>query len=376
MPTIRLFIISHFDPDPMVNGFTSRYASVSKAAQELGVVHHVSIGPLGSGSTIEVDPIVFTTGRAGRLQRLRCAIGFGGPLARARKAIRTAAKESQANLALGFTYMNPELLGRLAKEVPTFAFVEERPKSFGYESSIRTNWWSRAVATIERTALRRLLGPVRSIVVIQPGEVAAAEARWHRQAVVVPHAVEKAAPVRAMVGTPVDILCVGNFVERRNAEGLRLILDALDAVEPPNLASIAVISRSGVAHELLDYRGDRLEIRGGVADLAPANAAATIVLVPSFVAWGAKTTILQGWASHRPVVTTTVAASTVGGVHRETVLAGSTPEEVATLLVMLLEHPTQQTALADAGLLYVNTAHGEAAIADALRTLIAGIDHE
>ena len=75
-------------------------------------------------------------------------------------------------------------------------------------------------------------------------------------------------------------------------------------------------------------------------------------------------------------MTTTVAASTVGGVHRETVLAGSTPEEVATLLVMLLEHPTQQTALADAGLLYVNTAHGEAAIADALRTLIAGIDHE
>ncbi|MEI6701232.1 MAG: glycosyltransferase [Actinomycetota bacterium] len=372
MPTTRILTISHFDPDPVVNGFTSRYESVVSAARLFGNVEQLSIGPIGSGASIEVDPVVFTTDRRGRLQRMRCALGLGGPLRSARRVLAAAASERDIGLVLGFTYMNPELLGALAKAVPTYAFVEERPKSFGYQSSIRSNWWSRVAATVERSALRRLLGPVRSIVVIQPGEVAAAEARWHRHATVIPHAVASLAPLENNEGEGQDILCVGNFVERRNAEGLRSILDALDAIEPQSAAEVAVISRSGIARELTDYQGERLIVKGGVADLAPEYSRATIVLVPSFVAWGAKTTILQGWSARRPVVTTTEAAMTVGGVNGETVLAGSTPAEVATLLVALLNDRQLQRDLAEAGFAHVRRAHGQEAIAEALRELILG----
>ncbi len=376
MPTTRFLTISHFDPDPLVNGFTARYESVSRAGRQLGSVQQLSIGPFGSGASIEVDPVVFTTGREGRLQRLRCALRFGGPLATARRTLRDAVLAAEVDVVLGFTYMNPELLGALARVLPTYAFVEERPKSFGYQSSIRTNWWSRLAATVERTALRQLLGPVRSIVVIQPGEVVAAETRWHRKAVVIPHAVASLAPFDGPRGDAVDILCVGNFIERRNAEGLRLILDALDALQPASDATVAVISRSGVARELIEYRGERLTVRGGVDNLAPEYAGTTIVLVPSFVAWGAKTTILQGWSADRPVVTTTAAASTVGAVDGETVLAGSTPLDVANLLVALLQDRQLQLAIAASGYSHVIAAHGDAAILEALRSLLDGSSHE
>ena len=118
-----------------------------------------------------------------------------------------------------------------------------------------------------------------------------------------------------------------------------------------------VASNCGL-HPILQEVADQFEFLGDVDDLRPYYRAATATLVPSFIVAGAKTTILQGWATGCPVVTTASAAASVGSTQETELLFGETPDEVAKRLCVLLGDPDLQLVLADEGACAVSERFG------------------
>lgn len=376
MTSPRMLLLRHFEVDPNVNGFTTRYDVVTRAARSLAMVEQATIGPVGSGATIEVDGVVFSTSRIGRVRRLQAACGLGGPFARATKVLDKFVATKKVSVVLGCTYRTPELYGRVARRVATYVFIEERARAFGYGEPASPTIRSRVLATMERSGLRHLLGPVRGLAVIQSGEIAAAERRWKRPVSVIPHAIVEA----EVAGEPeaalsVEVLTVGNFAERRNADGLRKCLSALRQMTGSTSLSLAAISATAFAGELDEFLQGAVECRVGVSHLGPSYASARVVLVPSFATSGSKTTILQGWAARRPVVTTQAAATSVGAVHGVDVLIGGSGEELVALCFALLSDAEMAERIVAGGANSLGLRHSERAVTTALKSML-GSDWE
>ncbi len=130
------------------------------------------------------------------------------------------------------------------------------------------------------------------------------------EVMVVPHRIDTTEWEEPVVPTPdageMDVLVVGAIESERNADGLhRIGLALLDRPDRPAGLRLSAISRerpnpmlSGLPPELFRYIGS-------VEDIRPYYRAAGQSLVPAFVVTGAKTTILQAWATACPVATTT-----------------------------------------------------------------------
>jgi hypothetical protein len=371
MSSPRILLLRHFEVDPKANGFTARYDVVLSAARTFAMVEEATVGPVGSGATIEVEDLVFTTARSGRLRRLQAACRLGGPFARAAKVLDQYVGAKNITVVLGCTYRTPELYGKISRRVSTFVFVEERTRAFGYGASISPTLRSRMLATVERSGLRRLLGPVRGVAVIQPNEVPAAQKRWKRPVFVVPHAIVErsfdAAPEESLTA---QILTVGNYQERRNADGLRQFLDALSSVNSLAKPLVAVISATGFASELSGSFHDSIVARVNVEDLAPSYASAQIVVVPSSVISGSKTTILQGWAAKRPVVTTPESAESVGAIDGRDVLIGNSGTELVERCMEVLADPALGARLVAGGVESLGLRHSETAVRGALLSML------
>jgi Glycosyl transferases group 1 len=224
--------------------------------------------------------------------------------------------------------------------------------------------------------MRTLLGPVRAVVVIHRGEADAAAKRWKKPVVVVPHAVDRAAvatttPLDAT--TPGSVLIVGNLTEHRNAEGLSALLEALVEVDSDAALTITAVSATGVDPTLLAQYPDRLVALGPIDDLRPLYDATRLVCVPATVAWGVKTTILQGWAARRPVVTTVACAATVDAATGDGLLAASDARHLARALVELNGDLEQCGALVARGSALLEERHSDGAVASAVGELVRGL---
>jgi glycosyltransferase involved in cell wall biosynthesis len=172
--------------------------------------------------------------------------------------------------------------------------------------------------------------------------------------------------------TRIDVLCVNAMSERRNADGLAAIVRELKRLmrgDAPTIHLVSAYEPHAVLAGAID--GGDVKFLGTVDDVRPLYRAASCCLVPSFVAPGTKTTILQGWATGCPVVTTTDAAGSVGCRHGQALLAGSTPADVATMVAMMCRDEQIRRALAEAGHARLMSHHGSAVVSRRIDDVVA-----
>jgi glycosyltransferase involved in cell wall biosynthesis len=104
---------------------------------------------------------------------------------------------------------------------------------------------------------------------------------------------------------------------------------------------------------------------GGVDDVRPYYRAAVEALIPAFVVTGAKTTILQAWATECPVATTSQAAIATGATPGVDVLSGDDPAAVADAIVRLATDQELRNRLRRAGRARLDQAHSAEVVAEA-----------
>ncbi len=264
------------------------------------------------------------------------------------------------------------------RSFPTVSFIEEDQSTLPEQ---QRGLKGRALRVAEAAGRRRSSAPPAVSVVISEREEAWARRRSPRsEVVVVPHRLdldhweEPVAPAEDLGDD--DVLVIGNMESRRNAEGLASVVSALGRPGIDAALRISVISFFE-PHPLIRELPDELvRIVGRVDDPRPYYRAAGMTLVPAFIVPGVKTTILQGWATGCPVVTTGPAARSIGATPGVDVVSGETPPEVADALIRVAGDRALRDRLRLAGLARLHEAHSSDAAATAVGHAIeVAIDH-
>lgn len=261
---------------------------------------------------------------------------------------------------------------QLGETFRTVAFVEE---NFAVHAELRKSSMSgRALQRLELRAWQRDVSAAASVVVISERERAWAASTFGPGKVhVVPLAIDLAywAQPRVDNAPKGEIFVIGQLVSDRNSQGLVAVLEALDQQKPGRSDPMTIVAASSSQRPAaLDCAGSELEWLGPVADPRPYYRRATATLVPAFLVSGAKTTILQGWATRCPVVTTREAAASVGGVDGVDLLAGATPASVADALRRVVSDSDLRGSLAASGFEKVAAEYSQSVVTTALDALL------
>ena len=214
---------------------------------------------------------------------------------------------------------------------------------------------TRARVTLGRERRRRsFVPPVRAVIINE------SERRWAKSLLprtpidTVPLVIDDeywSEPV-APYPLPSSILAfiVGSLERESNVRDIALFAASLAGNAGGNRPAVAVASAS-IQPELFQAGIERGEILwlGKVEDVRSFYQSAPVVVVPTFHVPGTKSTILQAWAAGRPVVTSPMAAASVGGTHELSLLIGDTHQAMADMAMDLAARPDLQRRLIDGG---------------------------
>ena len=384
----RVAVVTGCELSPAVrdNGFFPRYVELLRL---LGRDHDLRIAYLRpprpqyppdwswlapSTDVVEIPIEPLAVSRRDRALRASRRIVGVDPAPTWHQALRRQLEAWGADVVIAVGHpLDVELHAATSPVIPTVSFVEEDHRPLPEH---RRSAAGDALRSYEELARRRSAAPPQVSVVISSHELAWGRARHPRaEVVVVPHRIDTdtwAETTEPAPGAgPLDVLVVGAIETERNAEGLHAIACELSGrSDRPDQLRLCVVSQQR-PHPMLDQLDPHLFCYlGAIEDVRPWYRAAAMALVPAFTVTGAKTTILQAWATGCPVVATTPAAEATGATHGVDVLAGATPREVASAVVRLAGDPELAGRLAAAGRAHLDEAHSAEGMARATNDAI------
>jgi glycosyltransferase involved in cell wall biosynthesis len=177
------------------------------------------------------------------------------------------------------------------------------------------------------------------------------------------------------------VLFVANLDYGPNADAaitlVERVLPALTARydRPVRVVLVGSYDPGGPLGELASRPG--VTLAGFVNDLSAYYARAAVVVAPLATGGGTRIKLLEAFAHQVPLVTTPVGAAGLAVVHREHVLIGETPEELATAAVELLGSPALARTMTTAALRFVRRYHAAPVVAERVKEFLdAASGHE
>jgi glycosyltransferase involved in cell wall biosynthesis len=326
-------------------------------------------------STVYSEPVKALS-RAGRIVRIGRQLQRRPAWASWERDLAGRVRTWEPDLVVALGHSDRRNLDSVTNLAPLILFAEE-------DATLAPGYWperslaGRGLRWAELWSERRGRQPAR-VVVISERERAWARRTFPRSQIsVVPHNLDHdywtASPPTSAAGPRRDVFVLCRLDHERNAHGLVEVSRALarraadGAVVPRLIVASSEEPHSSfeqAAHELIDFVG-------AVPEPRPYYWSAAATLVPSFIVMGVKTTILQGWATGCPVVTTTAAAASVGAVDGRELLAGASPDAVADLLVRIASDARLGERVAAAGQRRYELVHSPDAVRVSLRAVFA-----
>lgn len=171
-----------------------------------------------------------------------------------------------------------------------------------------------------------------------------------RPAAIVPNGVDTdALRPSPLPGTP-TVLFTGTFGYAPNAEALRWLLAEIwpAVVERRPDARLLVVGK-GVPDDVAALAGPSVELAGWVPEMQPWFDRAQVVVVPMRSGGGTRLKVLDGLASGRPLVSTTMGAMGVDVQDGEHLVLADGAGAFADAVVRTLDDPAEATRLGAAG---------------------------
>ncbi len=197
-----------------------------------------------------------------------------------------------------------------------------------------------------------------------------------RPAIVTPNGVDTDALVPSPLPDAPTVLFTGTFGYAPNAEALRWLLSEIwpRVVARRPDAELLVVGR-GVPDEIAALADDSVTLAGWVPEMQPWFDRARVVIVPMRSGGGTRLKVLDGLASGRPLVSTTMGAMGVDVVDGEQVVLADGVEAFAAATVAVLDDPRRGARIGAAGRRVAEDVYDWRAIGDrldaALRELVA-----
>ena len=133
-----------------------------------------------------------------------------------------------------------------------------------------------------------------------------------------------------------------------------------------------LISGATPAPEVLALRSEKVQVTGWVDDVRESFARSQILVAPMQSSIGLQNKILEAMAMKLPCVTTTLSNNAVKAVPDSQILVADTPEQFATHILLLLDHPEKAKQLAENGYKMVNEKFNWKQTCALLEKVIAG----
>ncbi len=171
-----------------------------------------------------------------------------------------------------------------------------------------------------------------------------------RPAIVTPNGVDTDALVPSPLPDTSTVLFTGTFGYAPNAEALGWLLREIWprlAARVPG-AELLVVGK-GVPDELAALAGDDVTLAGWVPEMQPWFDRARVVIVPMLSGGGTRLKVLDGLASGRPLVSTTMGAMGVDVADGEQVVLADGAEAFADATAAILQDPARAARIGAAG---------------------------
>lgn len=147
-----------------------------------------------------------------------------------------------------------------------------------------------------------------------------------------------------------EIIFVGGYRHVPNVDAAILLVRSVMPIVWKRVPQARVrLVGSHPPPEVEDLAGDRVMVTGFVPDVAPYYALARMSVSPLRYGAGVKGKIVSSLEAGIPVVTTEIGNEGIGLVPGVEALVGTTPDEIAELVIRLFEDPDLPNALAEAG---------------------------
>ncbi len=257
------------------------------------------------------------------------------------------------DLLLSFMGTSPRLIRNISRMGTAIHFAEEDFLK-SYPPAATPSLWQRMRVRIARPLIRRLMPCPKEVVMISEKERNWAKYFFPRSRIEMislfidePFWFDK--NVRVATNENIEIFVIGNFLDLRNAMGLKQFLEELLITRPTDTPTVTLASREGIHPILENFPKSRLDFIGNVSDPREYYDVAKICLVPAFNVSGVKNQILQGWARNCPVVAKSATAETAGGQNRVDLLVGNTPRELVASALEALADTDLRRALSRNG---------------------------
>jgi polysaccharide biosynthesis protein PslH len=191
---------------------------------------------------------------------------------------------------------------------------------------------------------------------------------------VVPNGVDTEALRPAPEPAEPVLLFTGTLSYPPNAEALLWLLrDIWPRIRGAHPTVRLLVVGRGAPEEARRLADDRVELAGWVDDMRPAFARASVVLVPMRSGAGTRLKVLDGLASGRPLLTTTMGAEGVTLHDGEHALLADGAEAFAAAALRLLADPEERARIGAAGRALAEEVYDWGVIGEKLAQLLTGL---
>jgi sugar transferase (PEP-CTERM/EpsH1 system associated) len=153
-----------------------------------------------------------------------------------------------------------------------------------------------------------------------------------------------------------DLLFSGNMNYTPNIDSaVYLVKEILPLVRKhPKFKNTSVLIAGATPHKkVLALQSENVIVTGWVDDMRECFAESKIFIAPMKLSIGLQNKLLEAMAMQKPCITSKLANNAIHAPENECVLVAETPEEYATHIIHLLEHPEAAARLAENGYTFV-----------------------
>jgi len=151
-----------------------------------------------------------------------------------------------------------------------------------------------------------------------------------------------------------DLVFTGNMNYPPNVDSaIRIAKEILPIIHKTHPYVNLLIAGANPNNQIIHLKSEYVHVSGWLNDIRTAYNQSRIFVAPMRIGSGLQNKILEAMSMNLPCITTSLAAKPMNATHDDNVLVGNTNEEIAMLIIQLLNNPEEAKKIAARGRQFV-----------------------